>query len=166
MLWYPWYTPCELGGVAVSQLKPSMYARPKLRTVVFAIAIFVAPLALGGALSAALWRRPPLLGHFLEPTGEHFRWIHRAATIGAPLLLYVWFLRPLPAGRVLHVLVVFAIVEAVQFAAGVTVTGNVSDAFVLQALMIDLAVGLVAVGIAAVIWPAGWRTRANASRVD
>jgi hypothetical protein len=43
-----------------------MYARLKLRTIVFAIAIFVIPLALGGALSFTLGWRPALFGKHFE----------------------------------------------------------------------------------------------------
>jgi hypothetical protein len=134
------------------------------RTIIFVLAVFALPLVLSGILAGALGWRPALFGQSMEQIGQHFRWIDRGVTASAVLLLYVWFLRPLRARRLLHALVLFGIVEALGFAAGVAVTGAVSVVFVWQPFAIHLAIGLVAVGVVTLIWRPGSNSSLNRTR--
>lgn len=115
-------------------------------------------------MAGALGWHPALFGQSVEQAGKHFRWIDRAVTAGTVLLLYIWLLRPLPGKRLLHALIVFGIVEALQLVAGMAVTGAMSEAFTWQSFVIHLIIGLVAVVVVTLIWRPGSNSSQNRTR--
>ncbi|MDQ0010678.1 hypothetical protein J2T07_002884 [Luteibacter jiangsuensis] len=115
------------------------------RTAIFSSLVLLAMLVPGVVLAAMLGWKPLLFGHNPEQAGANFRLIELVLTGLASSLVYVWFLWPVTKRLVVHTLIVFLVVEAIQSLAGLVFGDSVADAFVWQAFLVDAlyaAIGL------------------------
>lgn len=119
------------------------------RTAVFALLLLVVPQLIALLYGFAFYWVHPLFGANLHDAATNAKWLRIATMYVVAAAIYLLFLRPLPARRLAHALVAFALAESCNQLLGYLGDGTFQPFYAL----LHGAIALGAAGLASVAWP-------------
>jgi hypothetical protein len=119
------------------------------RIFAFSPVVLLATVLPGLLLAVLLGWDHRIFGETLQQVGDRFAWIEGICTVVTVMLAYTWFLRPLSKHLVMHVLVVWLLVETIQCAASLLLGASWLDALNWRVMLRELAYALLAVALVA-----------------